>query len=257
MTTQMGCHDMSSSSGCRRLLAGLAAAVCVLVGAVLLPGSALAQSAPVPACPTPPAPSANNPHPTSSWCATTFTAATINADGSADTQAGSHPFESTTTFAFSTDANGFPSENMKDISVQLPAGFIGDPNSTPKCTVGQLDANACPAASQIGQLTLSATVNLFNGPQPVFNMVPPAGVAAQFGTNLLLLDAFIDVSVRTGGDYGLSAGFNEHRRCCRSSVARSPSGESPAIRRMTTSACARVSRLERPVRCRVARTSRS
>jgi hypothetical protein len=209
MTTLMGCHEMSSSSGYRRLLAGLAATVCVLVATVLLPGSALAQSAPVPACPTPPAPSATNPHPTSSWCATTFNASTINADGSADTQAGSHPFESTTTFAFSTDASGFPSENMKDISVQLPAGFIGDPNATPKCSVEQLDANSCPAASQIGQLTLSATVNLFNGPQPVFNMVPPAGVAAQFGTNLLLLDAFINVSVRTGGDYGLSAGLND------------------------------------------------
>ena len=56
-------------------------------------------------------------------------------------------------------------------------------------------------------LTLSATVNLFNGPQPVYNMVPPAGDAAQFGVNLLLIDAFIDVHVRTGGDYGLTAGL--------------------------------------------------
>ena len=38
-------------------------------------------------------------------------------------------------------------------------------------------------------------------------MVPPAGVAAQFGTNLLLIDAFITVHVRTGGDYGLTAGL--------------------------------------------------
>src|SRR5262249_15293042 len=91
--------------------------------------------------------------------------------------------------------------------VNLPPGLIGDPNATPKCTVADLDNNACPADSQIGTLALDATVSLFNGPQPVYNMVPPKGVAAQFGTNLLLIDAFVTVHVRTGGNYGLSAGL--------------------------------------------------
>ena len=54
---------------------------------------------------------------------------------------------------------------------------------------------------------LDATVNLFPSGTPVYNMVPPTGVAAQFGTNLLLIDAFITIHVRTGGDYGLTAGL--------------------------------------------------
>ena len=198
MTTQTLTDNRPITPTARRRprLVSLAAAACLLLGTLLLPSSAAAQDQPVPACPG-----------SAPWCATSFSASTINADGTADTQAGSHPFASTTTFAFSTDAAGVPTENMKDISVELPAGFVGDPNATPKCTVQELDYNACPGASQIGQLTLSATVNLFNGPQPVYNMVPPAGDAAQFGVNLLLIDAFIDVHVRTGGDYGLTAGL--------------------------------------------------
>ena len=38
-------------------------------------------------------------------------------------------------------------------------------------------------------------------------MVPPRGTTAQFGANVLLVNAFIDITVRTGGDYGLTAGL--------------------------------------------------
>ena len=198
MTTQIpGCHGTSLPSARRRLLATLAATAGLLLGTALLPSGALAQDPPSPPCPG-----------GAAWCAVNFSGSTINADGSADTQAGSHPFESTTSFTFSTDANNVPTENMKDVAVELPAGFIGDPNTTTKCTDAELDANQCPGSSQIGTLDLQATVSLFGPNIPVYNMVPPAGVAAQFGANLLLLDAFIDVSVRTGGDYGLTAGLS-------------------------------------------------
>lgn len=198
MTTQMpGCHLTGSPVARRRWLATLAAMAGLLLGVLLLPANALALNPPSPAC-------ANG----ASWCVTDFSASTINADGTADTQAGSHPFESTTSFTFSTDANGVPTENMKDVDVELPAGFVGNPNATTKCTDAELDANSCPGSSQIGTLLLSATVNLFGSGVSVYNMVPPAGVAAQFGANLLLLDAFIDVTVRTGGDYGLTAGLS-------------------------------------------------
>ena len=204
MTTQMQAADRRSAPSARRgaLLATLAAVVCLLA-AVIVPATASAANPPgtfnppVPACPS------SSPN----WCVASFSASTTNADGSADTQAGSHPFESTTSFDFSVDGGGVPTENMKDISVNLPPGLIGDPNATPKCTVAELDINGCPVDSQIGTLALDATVSLFAGAQPVYNMVPPKGVAAQFGTNLLLIDAFVTVKVRTGGNYGLTAGL--------------------------------------------------
>ena len=39
---------------------------------------------------------------------------------------------------------------------------------------------------------------------PLYNLVPPAGQPAQFGANILLANSFLDVSVRTGSDYGLT-----------------------------------------------------
>jgi hypothetical protein len=41
--------------------------------------------------------------------------------------------------------------------------------------------------------------------EPVYNMVPPPGMPAQFGFRVLTTAVFIDASVRTGGDYGLTA----------------------------------------------------
>src|SRR6185437_187326 len=87
-----------------------------------------------------------------------FSGSTVNADGTAATQAGSHPFASTTSFQFpsTTDSTGtsIPDGNMKDVQVGLPAGFIGNPNATPKCSVADLDHNTCSGATQVGQLSL-------------------------------------------------------------------------------------------------------
>lgn len=187
MNTQMLPRYVTGSRRRQALLAGLAAATCMLLIA-LMPSRALAD-----------------------FQVVSFDGSTVNADGTMATQAGSHPFASTTTFSFPflTDSSGAfagPDGNMKDVQVGLPAGFIGDPNATPKCTVAELDQNDCSGASQVGMLTLAGGT-LLNLTVPVFNMVPPRGTTAQFGANVLLVNAFIDITVRTGGDYGLTAGL--------------------------------------------------
>jgi multidrug efflux pump subunit AcrA (membrane-fusion protein) len=72
-----------------------------------------------------------------SFGVTSFDGTIINQDGSADTQAGSHPFALTTTIQFNqtTDANGNtqPDDNAKDVRVALPPGLVGDPSATPQC----------------------------------------------------------------------------------------------------------------------------
>jgi hypothetical protein len=182
-------HTSASSARRRAGLAGLAAAACLLLLA-LVPASASAD-----------------------FNVVSFTGSTINQDGTPDTQAGSHPWESTTTFAFGTttlaNGNTVPDGNMKDVTVGLPPGLIGDPNATPKCTIEDLDNNNCSGASQVGMLMLNDTLDALEGPYPVYNMVPPTGVPAEFGANLLLLDATIDIKVRTGGDYGLDATLSD------------------------------------------------
>lgn len=132
-----------------------------------------------------------------------FSSNVINQDGTPATQAGSHPYESVTSFTFSNTTT--PLDNVKDVVVDLPPGLVGDPNATPHCSVQQLDQNACPGNTQIGQLGL--TVSLGGSPVtltvPLYNLTPASGLAAQFGSNILVVNSFVDVTVRTGGDYGL------------------------------------------------------
>ena len=45
-------------------------------------------------------------------------------------------------------------------------------------------------------------------------MVPPPGMAAQFGSNILVVNSFLDVSVRTGSDYGITTVSNNIPPTC-------------------------------------------
>jgi hypothetical protein len=139
-----------------------------------------------------------------------------NADGTPATQAGSHPYEATFALGFNelSDASIAGGE-ARNLEVDLPPGLFGDPNAVPRCTRAQLDGQQCPAQTQIGvdAAGLSATFGSTEGPGaierlPVFNMVPPPGVVAEFAFSILGLHAFFDVGVRSGGGYGLVAHVN-------------------------------------------------
>lgn len=149
-----------------------------------------------------------------------------NLDGSVDTQAGSHPFQLTTVMTFNSktpDERGRPRTVAlaKDIVAELPAGFLADPAPLAQCTDEQFSkqppeqtgqntvVNECPAQSAVGVATVT-----FNEPNvqgfntvttPIFNMTPLAGEPARFGFKPLgIIPAFLDASVRTGGDYGVT-----------------------------------------------------
>jgi hypothetical protein len=156
-----------------------------------------------------------------------FEVSFLNEDGTPDTQAGSHPYLMVTNIAFDTkvvrnepEADSqyvtAPAGSVRDIVVDLPPGFVGDPNATvTKCTLRELEPTAtlgpghCPSQAQIGELevefgglypTLGGTLK-----EPVFNMVTPKGVALQIGANFIVPDTFIDAGVKTGGDYPVRA----------------------------------------------------
>ncbi len=147
-----------------------------------------------------------------------FETSFVNHDGSPDVQAGSHPWEMTTSFNFheTTNANGelVPDGNVKDIQVELPAGLTGDPTSTPKCTSQQFhtpnphipfSGASCPESTQVGMAAITtlgaSTPGFFLG---VYNLVPTPGVPAEFGFNVVGVPVVLKPSVRTGGDYGLT-----------------------------------------------------
>jgi uncharacterized repeat protein (TIGR01451 family) len=137
-----------------------------------------------------------------------------NADGTLDTQAGSHPYSLTVTLALNN--TGFdPTGEARDITVNLPRGLIGNPTAVPRCTVAQLNTESCPMDTQVGvdrptlggiksDLPLTVVDSLPAFSFPVYNIVPPPGVPAQIGFSLLGLGTRINSQVRTGSDYGIS-----------------------------------------------------
>ena len=144
-----------------------------------------------------------------------------NANGTLDTQAGSHPYEVTFSFDLNNyfnEAQGYawspagraPSElppETKNIEVRLPPGFVGEPGALPRCTRQQLDASSCPPASQLGIISVLAIGGLFIQ-MPVYNMVSPANYPDEigfiYGSGGEGIETRLDTGVRSGSDYGLT-----------------------------------------------------
>ncbi len=136
-----------------------------------------------------------------------------NADGTIDRQAGSHPYEFTIAFATNTHlfkATVEPSGGeAAAVDVNLPPGLVGEPGAVPQCTRRQFDAGEaerCPADTQIG-IDEGVAVGA-GGRFVVYNLVPPSGVAAEFGFDFDGIQVFLDARVRSGGDYGITVHAN-------------------------------------------------
>jgi hypothetical protein len=129
-------------------------------------------------------------------------------DSLSSTQAGAHP-DFTTSFALN-EKEGAPYALTRDVEVSLPPGMIGNPQSIPRCTIGQLGSESekseCPIDSQVGttEVTISGIVN-GTFIEPIYNMTPPGGdIVARLGFYADLFPTFINVRVDPT-DYSLVA----------------------------------------------------
>jgi hypothetical protein len=144
-----------------------------------------------------------------------FTVKLTDTSGSADTEAGSHPFEMTMGFAFNIGAleaegGSLVTADPKDIEIALPSGLIGDPRAVPQCSQASFQTVAsfknCPSDTQVGTLRLffygSGT-----GEQeaPIYNVTPPPGESAELGFSVNSTHIQMFLHVRSDGDYGLTA----------------------------------------------------
>ncbi len=133
------------------------------------------------------------------------------------TQAAGHPYSATAWLDFNraTSPNPFigdvfPVEPVKDILVDLPPGFIGNPGGIATCSAVDL-ANSfsaqgkplCVPASQVGVVKVFTAGGVY-GKVSVFNMEPPVGVPARFGFNYAGTVVALDAELRSGSDYGVS-----------------------------------------------------
>jgi hypothetical protein len=138
--------------------------------------------------------------------------------GPPDLQAGSHPYQFTAKFAFNTaiDKQGetLPEGSVKDVRFELPRGVIGSPNALPQCPMSifgsggflGLVGGRCPADTQVGTTVLDTTIGHLS--LSVYNLVPPPGVAAQFGI-VGLTPIALNVAIRSTSDYGLTVEIHD------------------------------------------------
>jgi hypothetical protein len=133
-----------------------------------------------------------------------------NTDGTTDTQAGSHPFAATFSFDLN-EANGETvGGSLRNLSVALPRGLVGNPSAVPQCTRQQfLSAllGGCPPSTQVGvdrPALPEAGSAPFTPVVAVYNLVPPPGVPAEFGFTAEGVNVLLDAQVRSGSDYGIT-----------------------------------------------------
>ncbi len=128
------------------------------------------------------------------------------------TQAGGHPNITTSFFVGSAENQyhgGGPTcdcENLKDVTNELPTGVVGNPHSTPQCSLVAFDERKCPPDSQVGWNDL-VVYEGFDFEVPVFNLEASSSQAGVLGFFLPYLEApaYVELHARTGSDYGLDA----------------------------------------------------
>ena len=143
----------------------------------------------------------------------------------ASTQAGAH-----SDFHLHMDFSG---GQVKDLTVGLPPGQLGDPNATPQCTEAQLNSSTagndgCPANTQVGAVVANATITLLVSPFGVtlpvsgklYNLTPHPGEPARFGIvlqpgdllgvlTLPLPPIILESAVQLRPDFGLNTVIND------------------------------------------------
>ncbi len=139
--------------------------------------------------------------------------------GVLDTQAGSHPFQLTTTLDLNQSLEpGDPPALAKDLNFKLPPGLVGNPTPFSQCPEALFlkrpeegdDSNLCPADTAVGVAAITIHISIFGRSDltditvPLFNLVPRVGEPARFGFYYDQVPVYLDTSVRTGSDYGVT-----------------------------------------------------
>ena len=142
--------------------------------------------------------------------------------GALDTQAGSHPFQLTTTLnldqTLESNPRSGPTESApelpRNLSFNLPPGLIGDPRAVTACAtldflaIGEAATNACKPESAIGVVVVTLDEPNHFGDitraVPLWNLEPAQGEPARFGFEVIKVPVVLDTSVRSGGDYGVN-----------------------------------------------------
>jgi hypothetical protein len=123
-------------------------------------------------------------------------------------QAGGHP-NLTTSFMFNASGVEEVERKMRDLGVDLPAGFTGNPLAVPECDMARVENNTCPPDSAVGV----PPVPICGGatrPVLVYNIVPYADEPAAFAFSVTFPVRLDTSLVRDqDGEYHIRASIND------------------------------------------------
>jgi hypothetical protein len=124
-----------------------------------------------------------------------YTLSATEENGSADTQAGSHPYELTAEAVLEPNAHSTSADEVKNLDFELPPGLIINP------------AAAVPQNNPVGMVQVSVAGKIASA--TIYNLAPAPGEFARLGFTLEGVSVIADVSVRTGGDYGMTLSIQD------------------------------------------------
>jgi hypothetical protein len=123
-----------------------------------------------------------------------FLADIAGSNGTAETQAGGHPYALSTRIDMNAAIRETAAEtrfgvlgdttvqDVRDVFFDLPLGFVGTARATPQCTFAQLGSAAgCPADTQVGYIRTEPAYENASVQSPMYNMIPEYGYPAEFG----------------------------------------------------------------------------
>jgi DNA-binding beta-propeller fold protein YncE len=153
----------------------------------------------------------------------------LNENGTPDTQGGSHPYQFVDNFELNShferqESNAdspyirLPNGVLRGLTLDLPPGFVGDPNAPfKKCSGQELrglggSTSFCRPETSVGELKLNWSENQVRQPKIanyLYVMAPVRGVALQLGSEFVQPLLYINNGVAAGGDYPVQTTVTE------------------------------------------------
>jgi hypothetical protein len=142
-------------------------------------------------------------------------AGSFEADGSSSTQAGGHPYDSAAYAMVNSVRLGngaiSPAGDSKNVVVDLPPGFVGNPLAGPRCPQSVViepehgSSALCNQSETVGNLDpyIGELKETLKFSSRLFNDIPPKGSAAEFTTKLGPPFQSIVANVNSEEDFGV------------------------------------------------------
>jgi hypothetical protein len=132
-----------------------------------------------------------------------------NDDGSADVQAGSHPYELTAEAGFNqaldSEAKITVAGSVDTLHFELPPGVTIDAQAAPQCVEADFVTGGCSNGTAVGAAMVSAAGEMY--PAAVYDLEPSPGEPARLGFVVDGVPFFIDTALLAGSD-GMTMSIN-------------------------------------------------